>query len=102
MEKNLKVAERNFSNIYNEGFKNNTLFFPSDIGLKYNLLTNKLKAIQILNIEKYEIKYDYIDPQNVDFLELRRDYSIYYYNKDGGFKEIDLVQVLDKKYESIN
>ena len=98
----LKGLRIRFSKIYNEGFLNRTLFFPADIGLKYNLNTNKIQAICRLDLEKLTLHsdyYKYIDPKKTMVCELMKDYSLHYYDQKGKFTKSQLTEVLTNMFE---
>ncbi|MGS0763448.1 tetratricopeptide repeat protein [Syntrophomonas curvata] len=66
--------------IMQDAFNNNPLFFPADIGLKFNLKTRRIEAIAQINKNRMVRKF--IEPDQIDFFELDKDYSLHYFNKD--------------------
>lgn len=78
------------TNIYKD--VQNICFLPSDIGLYYNIKDNKIKAIYKTDIEKCSLEYLEIDPIDVSVCELKKFYSLHYYQKT--LKVTNLIQVL--------
>ncbi|HEX2926080.1 MAG TPA: hypothetical protein VHP38_07475, partial [Ruminiclostridium sp.] len=75
----------------------NTLFIPADIGLKYNFISQKIEAVTGITFEnkigQVCIK-NYIDPEQVGFVELKKDFSIHYFERTDHFTIEDLIQAL--------
>lgn len=107
----LKGFRIKLANIYNEAFKNKVIFFPADIGLNFNLIDGKIKSITKINVsyvsldsirklENYTLEFDYIHINQVNYCELKKDYSLHYYDNKGDFSESDVIQVLADNYEN--
>lgn len=80
--------------IFQEAFDEGITFLPADIGLKYDLITKKVMAINKIDIGDCSFERGYIDADRVKTIELRNDYSLVYYDKKADFTESDLVQIL--------
>jgi tetratricopeptide (TPR) repeat protein len=95
----LRRHREELAEIYGKAFNGDTLFFPADIGLEYNLHERKIKAITELDFEKNDCSQELTDPKHVKTCLLRKDYSLHYYDEKASFKVGDLIQVLIEKFD---
>lgn len=95
----IKGSRIKISKIYQDAFKNKIKFFPADIGFTIDLDTNKTYCINSIDFEIGSFTCDYIDQTEVETVELKKDYSLNYYNKNSDFTECELIQILMDKYE---
>jgi len=90
-----KDFRRKIAGAFSEVFKNDKItYIPADIGLKFDLRFEKIKAITDIDPDKYAFSEDYIEPSEVKVGELRKFFSLFYFCKNDKFSESDLVQVL--------
>lgn len=76
-----KGLRAELSSIFNEAFKNRILFIPGDIGLKLNIIKQKVEAISGVDMASKTLYYRDIDPAKIRFVELQEKDCIYYYDK---------------------
>lgn len=93
-----KGSRIRIADIFSEAFPN-TIVFPADIGLVYDIESKKIKAIYDVNLESYSLETKFLAPVNIEVCELRKDYSLHYFEKNKHFTESDLIQVLAEKFE---
>lgn len=94
----LRRHREELAEIYGRAFVN-TLFFPADIGLEYDLNKQKIKAIIGLDFEKNDYFQELTDPAKIKTCLLRKDFSLHYYDGSVPLKVSDLIQVLIEKFE---
>ena len=88
-----------YEEAYNGKFKKDIKFFPADIGFTINLKNKKIMGVSTINLDKDELKYEYIEQSEIKIAELRKDYSLNYYKKESNFTESILIQILAEKYD---
>lgn len=93
-----KGSRIKISNIFNDIYSETT-FFPADIEFTYNIDNAKVKGVSKVDIEMFSMEYSFFDPQQIKVCELRKDYSLHYFDCKGDFSESDLIQVLAEEYE---
>ncbi|MBU0657163.1 MAG: tetratricopeptide repeat protein [Gammaproteobacteria bacterium] len=84
--------------MFNLVFEENPIFFPADIGLKFNFKTRQIRAINNIEIENDVTNKTYVNPREVETCCLRKDYSLHFF-KRGCVSKSDLVQVLSEQFE---
>lgn len=97
-----KKFRTQIARIYQDAFDGKILFFPADIGLTFNLESKTINAVIDVNLDEYQKKIDEVEPGEIETCLLRKDNSLHYFKKDGGFTEGDLIQVLIKEYDKTN
>jgi len=93
-ELKLNHSREKIAEIYNSAFNKSILFFPADIGLRFDIDKRKILAVVDVDVDNKCIKYDYIEPCDVKTCELLKDYSIHYYDKTKTFSSDELTQLL--------
>lgn len=93
-----KEHRQALTKMFNLVFEKKPIFFPADIGLKFNLETRQIWAITDIEIENDDTNKTYINPEEVETCLFRKDYSLHFF-KDGCVSESDLVQVLSEQFE---
>lgn len=84
--------------IFQEAFENEIIFLPAGVGLTLDLVNKKVKAITEVDLEKYRTGFGYIDPAGVGVCELRKSFSLHYFDRFGAFGQTDLMEVLMENY----
>ncbi|RJX20757.1 MAG: tetratricopeptide repeat protein [Ammonifex sp.] len=89
----IKIAQ-----VFREAFEGRTVFLPAGIGLTFDLDRKKIKAVTEVDLTGYRLGFDFIPPDMVGVCELRKSYSLHYFDKSGRVRENELLQVLVENF----
>jgi len=88
--------------IYQSEFKDEIIFTPADIGLKFDFGKKQFYAVTVTDLNNKKLEYGYVKPEELISYLFKTDYSLHYYKKDSNCSWDRLEDILKYNFDENN